>query len=978
MLFRIIAGVCLLLFCHGVSSADDVAIYGTQPVTLKPNILIIFDNSGSMGTKDVVKAVYDPSTTYSGSKDANAVYYRKVVCSWWSCWYEWQKRVDHTSDLKCTWIKNDLLAKGYARGHLRNDQTCGGTRYNLRTGNYMNFEATTGGLYQTRLDAAKSVVKELLNEVADVRFGLMFFNTSEGGYVKDECGTPNSVISDHVDAISATTWTPLAETLAEAGLYFAGEASHFNSGTYTSPIENRCQKNYVIIITDGEPTKDRNTLLYGKTYYNSKRIGDYNKDGKELRSDGSVIAGDSDSTDFLDDVAGFLFNEDMHPMGAGTSFEKQSIITHTIGFKITHDLLRRTAREGGGSYHTADTATSLKEAFTHIISTIVEESSVFVAPVVPVNRLNRTSDGGFIYLAFFKPLQVGEWVGNLKKYALSETGEILDANGRTAVTSDGVIKGNSQSYWATASDGNDVATGGAGARIAAQTLRNFYTYTGTKADLTDATNAFVSTNTAIGVSAAQIEAVRNGVGDSQWPVGAIIHSEPSVVHYSKTESAIFFGSNDGLFRCIDDANGEELWAFVPPGQFGRLGLLSDNNNDYYVDASPAISFGEKIADTHLFAPKMLMFGERRGGSSYYALDISDRTKPKWMYAIGSDHLTAGGALGETLGESWGTPLYRTIKGPGGFDVDAFLLPGGYDHQQDLEVPSSTDGVGRAIFSVKASDGTVGPVNVNAKNFDKMTHSIVSIHAVDPDATGITTRIYAADMAGQVFVLADDISIVSTSDGREAKEVAPSGVWDYKNRLFKADQGKAFYSPVPADVDGIETLFFGTGNREDPLNKTEVNRFFSVRNTWLDDDLTDSHLVNVSDPNGDYEQLLKNMKGWYIEFAAGEKVVSQAKVDAGIVYFTTYTPDSGSGVNANDPCAGTGARGQGRLYAVRAKDGKPITDWEEPDKIKRRSTNLPPDLPIAVPIIKNRKIHVGPRSWSLPENDRVDYFYWRQR
>ena len=43
------------------------------------------------------------------------------------------------------------------------------------------------------------------------------------------------------------------------------------------------------------------------------------------------------------------------------------------------------------------------------MSAIVERNSCFVAPVVPVSRMNRTYAGNKIYLGFFKPQQEGNW-----------------------------------------------------------------------------------------------------------------------------------------------------------------------------------------------------------------------------------------------------------------------------------------------------------------------------------------------------------------------------------------------------------------------------------------------------------------------------------------------------------------------------------------------------------------------------------------
>ncbi|SCY68721.1 hypothetical protein SAMN05216233_11681 [Desulfoluna spongiiphila] len=964
--------VTLVLLISGPALADDTAIYGTQPVTLEPNVLIMFDNSGSMSTKDVPAEPYDSATVYSGAYETHAVYHRKNQ--------NWKKLTDHVDNIVCEPVKNDLKENGFDKDNLRTkDLTCGGNQRRMRTGNYMNYENSSFSENRTRLSVAKEVVTGLLSDVTNVRFGLMVFHSSQGGYVRDTCGTTNSTISSHISGLTAETWTPLGETLAEAGLYFAGATSHFNNGVaYTSPIQHSCQKNYVIIITDGQPTKDDNSILYTANYYDNKKIGDYNNDGRELDSDGNVKYPYSYSgTDFLDDVAGFLYDTDMHAMGAGTSFEKQNIITHTIGFKLDHDLLSRTAILGGGSYHTANTADSLKEAFDDIISTIVEESTVFVAPVVPVNRVKRTADGGFIYLAFFKPLQIGEWLGNLKKYGLDSVGDILDSTGAAAVNADGTMKDNSLSYWTQlTTDGADVTKGGAGERIQTQSSRNVYTYTGTSNDLTDATNSFVETNTAIGVDTALITEVLNGIND--WPIGSIIHSEPTVVHYSSSSTMIYFGSNDGLFRCINDANGEEVWAFVPPGQLNRLNLLQDNNNDYYVDGPPGVDYGVRLTGTDLFTPETVLVGERRGGSTYYALNITNYNTPRWKYDIENTHLGAGA---EVLGQSWGTPEVRTITVSGGTTEDVFILPGGYDNQQDSDTPASTDSVGRALFAVVASSGALTPVKVHAGNWSSMTHSIVDVSAVDHNADGITTRIYAGDMAGQVFVLADDVAIIGTGADRIAEEVAPAGTWSYKNRLFRSGLGKIFYAPVASDIEGsIEVLYFGTGNRADPLDTTESNRFYGVYNHWLDTDLTPANdLLDVSDPTGSYDEALKATKGWYMNLTnPGEKVVSQALVDSGVVYFTTYTPVvTGVAVPIDDPCGGTGARGTGRLYAVSMLDATPVTDWGNSSSGKVRSTTLPADLPIAVPIIKNRKIYVGAKSWDLPENDRVEYFYWKQ-
>ena len=68
--------------------------------------------------------------------------------------------------------------------------------------------------------------------------------------------------------------TPLSETYYEAALYLLGDDVKYgrksspevsnpasriggNTWTYKSPIEFQCQKSYVVYLTDGEPTSDK-------------------------------------------------------------------------------------------------------------------------------------------------------------------------------------------------------------------------------------------------------------------------------------------------------------------------------------------------------------------------------------------------------------------------------------------------------------------------------------------------------------------------------------------------------------------------------------------------------------------------------------------------------------------------------------------------------------------------------------------------
>jgi type IV pilus assembly protein PilY1 len=935
---------------------------------LEPNVLIIFDTSGSMGTQDIPAEPYNSATTYDGSYSRNAVYQRKWNKSTKD--YDWVVFTSDVNNLNCATIKSELLSVGYASGKVQNNLSCGGTNRTLRLGNFANYDAAGIGEIRSRIEVAKDVLSDLINITDGVRFGMMVFNYDQGGRVVAPCGTDKGTLLSRIAAAAPNGWTPLAETLAEAGLYFAGKASWFNAGvTYTSPMQERCQKNYIIIMTDGEPTEDKDHHLWDGNYINGDIIGDYDGDhngGKEFDNYAS------NGSDYLDDVAKYLYENDCNPsLGDGTSFDKQNIVTFTIGFKTKQSLLQRTAAYGGGEYYTAGNYSSLSEAFSQIMSSIVEKNAVFVAPVVPISRMNRVYAGDKIYLGFFKPQNSGRWLGNIKRYGLENDGTLKDAKGDEATTPDGLIKDNSLSWWTSlGNDGPAVEKGGAAEalmlEIESGATRQVYTHTGTQALLSDPSNAFVATNTAITnamLNAADDTARRslfNTVRTSEF--GDIIHSEPAVVFYADpdgnpatndSKTIIYVGANDGLLHAVDDDTGGELWSFVPRDQLGRLQRLNDADHDYFVDGSPVVYNGT--------SQKVLIIGGRRGGDYYTALDITHYNAPRYLYSIGPNILDPDPTnipdtdTYERLGQSWSRPEKATIATSSsvtttGCDVnisvntaDVFLLAGGYDENQDLGTPNATDSFGRAVLAVNLTSGQLmNNIRVSATTHPSlgMTHSVVDLAGIDHDGDGIVSRIYFGDLGGNVFALKDDQDVTYTLCSKTITRNVVDGTWSAK-KLFNASadgiQRKIQYAPDAIEEKFGEYIFFGTGDRERPGSTAVVNRFYAVKNDWAATGvLTESDLVDVTDDliqlgTAEEQQQVKtnlsNAKGWYIRFEnAGEKIVSSPRVFGGVVYFSTYTPSATTGPDPADPCAASTVRGVGRLYALNFETGGSTHDF----------------------------------------------------
>ncbi len=1040
------------LMGSGTAIADDIDILNAVNPQVDPNVLIIFDTSGSMAIEDVPAEPYRRETDYGiGSGYENGAVYR------WQHLLEgggWVKLLDwDVLDNSClnAGLIDELGANGqaWARVNTASPHDCNGAydEIDLRMGNYLNYENVSHAFpMMSRLDAAKEVVKQLIADHPNVRFGLMRFSEGNGGAEND---TEGGRISEHgdindnptveqlhndIDAFSAETFTPLAETLAEAGLYFAGQNSWFHNLTYTSPIDMKCRPNFIILMTDGHSTRDQDSRLHQDgAYLHNGTIGDYDDDGNE------DIGGAQGGSDYLDDVAAFLYENDLMPnMGTGDSlYAKQNIVTHTIGFKHAHRLLRQTAKNGGGRYFTTGSTSGLARAFDKLFASVENSRHVYVAPTIPVSSLNGVYAGDFLYLTMFKPnADRGRWRGNLKKYHLDLQGRLLDRNGQAATDSNGIFLNTAQSFWSETVDGDTVDLGGAGAMLVNHPARNLYTYVGgDNKDLSAPLNAFSISNrdniplSEMGV--ASDEERRGVISDihgngKEWVMGDVIHSEPTIVRYDTNknnqmdeddDALVFVGTNGGVLHAFWDSSGEENWGFIPPHQLSRLKALVDrpDEHQYFLDGPP-VAVEHEIGGA---IKKILIFGERRGGRTYSVLDVTDPDNPLWNYAIGHRILGEGA---EPLGQSWGRPQIVSIANGPASSRKVFLLPGGYDTNQDARVPAHRDTMGRAVFSVELESGRLGGFKFYSDgDGSDMTHCIVDLIGIDPDGDGVTDSIYAPDLGGNIFAFND---------------MKGDGTWR-KLRLFNASSDgvhrKIFHSPdvvrivgdpVPGDdvaeLKIGEMVYFGTGDRAHPEENKVKNRFYAIKNYWWDADRFDTITDHV-DTNGDgdlhdatqnlivqgtsderdaAETEIENRLGWFIELAAeGEKVVSSPVVYNQTVYFTTYAPPPENKVETEDECHRHGdATGIARLYGVDYKDARAVHDnWssmreyrpESGEEIKTggkadRSLVIGRSMPSA-PLIAIRDgvamLYVGVEgdllSFAPKQAVEMNMYYWRE-
>jgi type IV pilus assembly protein PilY1 len=847
--------------------------------------------------------------------------------------------------------------------------------YTLFSGNYLNWRNGPTA-FSSRLDIVKEVASTLLETVNDVNVGLAYFNrntdsTNNGGriaYAMEDIATARGPMQAAINALAPDGNTPLSETLYEAALYYAGRPVLYgdpnrsvaaardpsDSTLYQTPIDYTCQKNYIVFLTDGEPTQDNSadSLIRTMTDGNGGSFS-------------NLVGGSCDTEGLsqglcLDDLAEFLFEGDFSPIDG-----QQNVTTYTVGFTIDLPLLAQTAQRGGGLYYTADDTATLGTALTNIVTSILSEDTTFTAPTVAVNSFNRTQNLSDLFISVFRPSGRNHWPGNLKKYRIrASDATIVDANGRPAVDpTTGFFATTAQSYWSATADGRVVDVGGA-ADLIPGSGRVVYTHvSGTNLAATG--NRVATSNTALtdallgtGLpgepTRAQVIDFMNGIDtpdtdsdnsttDPRTQMGDPLHSQPVSVIYGPglRDGLIFMGTNDGFLHAIDLETGIEQWAFVPPefladqvelykdesSAFKQYGIDGDLRVQIVADNDGTIEPGEKV---------YLFFGMGRGGDFYYGLDVTDPAAPQLLWKLDSSTLPG-------LGQTWSTPMPTRVDIAGATqnaDKLALVFGGGYEPDQDNPLPS-TDTIGNSIYIVDSVSGALlwhGSRSGTHKSFAgldrSMSYSIPGrIRTVDIDGDGYLDRMYAGDMGGQVWRF-------DVRNGQSAANLVTGGVIAQLGAAPSAtpaleDVRRFYNAPDVAFINTRDRNFthigIGSGHRGHPLNMSVEDSFYAIRDYAMGpmtqaqyDGLTiiqHSDLVPVTSTT---TNVPANSAGWRLDLSIGgwngEKVLAEARTLGGQVIFSTFQPSTGA--LSCVPQLGTN-----RTYAMSVYNGAPVMNLD---------------------------------------------------
>jgi type IV pilus assembly protein PilY1 len=514
-----------------------------------------------------------------------------------------------------------------------------------------------------------------------------------------------------------------------------------------------------------------------------------------------------------------------------------------------------------------------------------------------------------------------------------------------------------------------------------------------------------------------------------WMMGDPMHSRPLPINYgARTDSSgdvwdttnpdirVMVATNRGvlhMFRntkprtnvAVDPVvtDGSEVWAYMPHETMNILyqlnvndpantpiehpygidgtptAYIKDVNNDGTIDADGADNTAGNADDDKVW----LFFGLRRGGKSYYAMDLSDPDNPKILWTLKK---TSGGDF-DQLGLTFSIPRVANLSwdDSGIVTKPVLIFAGGYDVNKDDRSLSGVNGVigtndseGRAIYVVDAETGALvwkaeygATTGVSGTNYlhSGLLDSIPSdITAVDTSGDGKVDRLYVGDTGGNIWRA--DLNGTDRTAWTLTK-LASLGRHTTSN---KANDRRFFHRPdfvkFGDDLGKYDAVIIESGDRANPLdlgsdgdpipNETQ-NYLYMIKdravnpgsprsavvngaadpldgsvNTILNysiemsemADLTDNCYQEVGATCDDDQKLkddsnvVKNLaNGWYVklEQATGEKGLATPLTLGGVIFYTTYLP--GTGANTCGPDEGSGI-----AYALDINDASAVINF----------------------------------------------------
>ena len=931
--------------------------------------------------------IYSGSTVIRGSTTNN---------SWWGPRYGWftgdnnqhNDKVINSNDTSLKVKCDSLSGFGYTRHFLR-----------MYSGNYLNYlsvEGESATTTTTRMAIMKRAAIDALGSLADnINVGIMRFNTdSDGGRVIAEMQPAREniqTLSSSINLLTPSGGTPLLDTMYEAGRYMTSSTAKYSARTATGTnksipeafasgsstqfqmpdLSNSCGVvNKIVLFTDGAPSDDNSA-----NEDIANQLTDLNLFHKDVTINDPCATDDSGLPAYY--TNGDYYGDFGHCMeeAAFALYKKYGIITDTIGgfsgtqAETTKTKLENTAKAGGGSFASASSYDTVRDAFQNSAGEALESPSTFTAPAIAVSSYNSLQLSDNLFYAVFAPNNSGAWAGNLKHYKISSKG-IVDKKGKVAVADNGFFDDLSVSFWSTTDtvDGSDVRKGGAAEQFGEVSARNIKIID-TSGSLVQATTERILSlsNNLLGLNDLGLaDAILNTTNDITYKLGIAnwisgltpdgtsnrlemedaIHSRPIVINYSNNKSIVFIGTNGGYLHAFDTSNGREVFSLMPhellPNALGYAdpSRTSVQNKIYGLDG--AITYWHNDINLNGVVDGndtvYLYVGMRRGGHSYYAFNITNPDSPSLLWQKNGNYLNNNKNIPTVsdgysrLGQTWSSLKPALVNWNGSNKVVLFA-GGGYDPAEDGSANARFEHTtGNTVYMIDAIDGTVlwDAYNDVSGASNEMKSSFASdVTPVDRNNDGYVDLLYAADTGGRLWRF-DFRESSNTFTGGVIADINNSetnGISE--NRRFYVSPDVAFIKTTsPSEVtldngttktvdvnDSFILISIGSGYRAHPLSEDVNDHFYLIKDMYGRDFPTSYTTINVSDlaewSSSDATDQVKSTHGWYFDPpTVGGKIMSPSITLNGVVTFSTFAKG-----DANEGNSCTGNLGNSLLYQL---------------------------------------------------------------
>lgn len=734
---------------------------------------------------------------------------------------------------------------------------------------------------------------------------------------------------------NASTFTPLAGTLGTVASYFGNTLT----GKPT-PISQTCQRNFVVLATDGNPTGKTD----GSMYTLADQTSTYN-------AGTGAWTYSTAANDVFNRITGLRSLAITNNAGVNGTYDVQTYVVglgDSVANPASVATLNRMASLGGtGQAYLASDSASLTAAFARISTDIIARTGA--SSSVALNAGSWAADTD-TYQAKFNP---DDWTGQLLAYRLDSTGlpqttPRWDAGQRLGLK-----------HWST---GRQILTYKASASLGSRGIAFRWPVLSAAPTATELSPAMV---TALNTSPAGAVDANGSLrlnylrGDTSREVrncsactaptfrnrsisvlGDIINSAPVYVKsggryvrdgaeaaaystYRTTRAAmpamVYVGANDGMLHAFNADTGDEAFAYVPSMVADRLSKLTDPaySHQYTVDGSPVAGDVYYGSAWHT----VLVGGLAAGAKGLYGLDISNTA---WFNEANASKVVRWEISGSDadVGYIFQPPVLAKMKN-GRWMA---LTGNGYNSTNGVAVLLLVDVETGAITRISTKVGAATAAGSNG---------LSGVVAVSTANNGVADVVYGGDQAGNLWKFD-----LSSSDSSEWKVAFGSS--SNPKPLFTTASGQTITSrpDVTPHPSGGYLVTVGTGRYLD-LTDTTAGSAQALYGIWdqgaevkMSDLVVQSVLGTVSGTGqptyritsyvvgkpatvytGDNSitraSYLSGKRGWVLNLpTSGERIVTQAAVRYGKVIVSSMIPSS-------LPCS---AGGSGWIMEVDAVTG----------------------------------------------------------